>query len=64
MIIFYIIRGHYADLNNAGGKVGASCAAAFLENFVEKGVKWFKYNINCWNKYFTFLLGCIGISLV
>ena len=47
MIIFYIIRGDYADLNNSGGKVGASCAAAFLENFVEKGVKWFKYNLNC-----------------
>jgi hypothetical protein len=27
-------------------------------------VKWFKYNINCWNKYFIFLLGCIGILLV
>jgi len=39
------MKGHFADLNNAGGKVGASCAAAFLENFVEKGVKWMHWDI-------------------
>ena len=31
----------YADLNNLGGRWGGSCtAAAFLEFFVEKDVKW------------------------
>lgn len=35
------IKGAIADINNSGGKTGASCAAAFLENFVENKVKWY-----------------------
>jgi len=36
------IKGKVADLSNSGktGYGGASTAAAFLKNFVEKGVKW------------------------
>lgn len=36
------MKSNIADLNNKGKSIagGASKAAAFLENFVEKGVKW------------------------
>ena len=36
------MQGKFSDLNNSGGSRygGASQAAAFLEKFVEKGVKW------------------------
>lgn len=36
------LKSDFADLNNVGkGRYGGACvAAAFLENFVEKGTKW------------------------
>lgn len=41
-----MIKGNVADINNSsGGKVGASAAAAFLECFVEKKVRWMHWDI-------------------
>lgn len=42
-----LIKHKFADICNASGKPEASSsqAAAFLENFVEKGVKWVHLDI-------------------
>ncbi|CAD8179532.1 unnamed protein product [Paramecium octaurelia] len=41
-----LIKGSVADINNSSsGKVGASAAAAFLEYFVEKKVRWMHWDI-------------------
>lgn len=41
------MKGQHSDLSNSGKTRygGASSAAAFLENFVEKGVKWVHLDI-------------------
>lgn len=42
-----LVKHKFADITNSSGKVeaGSSQAAAFLENFVEKGVKWIHLDI-------------------
>ncbi|CAD8119712.1 unnamed protein product [Paramecium sonneborni] len=41
-----LIKGNVADINNSSsGRVGASAAAAFLECFVEKKVRWMHWDI-------------------
>ena len=42
------MKGAHSDLNNSGGSRygGASQAAAFLERFVEKDVKWVHFDIS------------------
>ncbi|CAD8045083.1 unnamed protein product [Paramecium primaurelia] len=41
-----LIKGSVADINNSSsGRVGASAAAAFLECFVEKKVRWMHWDI-------------------
>ena len=41
------MKHNFADITNASGKpeAGSSQAAAFLENFVEKGVKWIHLDV-------------------
>lgn len=47
------MKGHYADIQNISSFYGAgsSTAAAFLENFVDKGIKWAHFDIagTAWN---------------
>ena len=41
------MKHKFADITNSSGKTeaGSSQAAAFLENFVEKGVKWIHLDV-------------------
>ena len=42
-----LVKHKFADITNSSGKTeaGSSQAAAFLENFVEKGVKWIHLDV-------------------